>query len=120
MTNVAVQCNRDRMFKKITNRWNIVTFLFWIICFFLPLMLYFAVSICSVSTAALKSKSHCTSGECCKYGYVKLDASFHEPVSRSQWTLSSPDGRVLPMEGQADGVKEGPSGLHKEGRWSGQ
>lgn len=83
-------------------------------------MLYFAVSICSVSTAALKSTSDCTNQECCKYGYVKVDASFHGPVSRSQWTLSSPDGRVLPTEGQAGGAKEGPSGLHKVGKWSGQ
>lgn len=49
-----------------------------------------------------------------------MDASFDEPVSRSQWTLSSPGGRVLPTEGQAGGVKGGPSGLHKVGRWSGQ
>lgn len=46
-----------------------------------------------------------------------MDAFFHGPISRSQWILSSPGGRVLPMEGQAGGAKEGPSGLRKAGRW---
>lgn len=42
----------------------------------------------------------------------------HGAVSISQWILSSPGVRVLPRDWPAGEEKEGPSGLHKVGRWS--
>lgn len=38
-------------------------------------------------------------------------------MSISRWTLSSPGVMVPPMEVQAGGEKEDPSGPHKAGKW---
>lgn len=115
---VAVHCNRDRMLKKkINKRWAIVPFLFWIICLLTSNVVFCRQRLFRVLSCI---KKYVSLHRLRTYGYVRVDASFHGAVSRSQWTLSSPDGRVLPTEGQAGGVKEGPSGPHTVGRWSGQ